>query len=253
MKRATPVLLALCGLGAAVVLIASSAFASTLMTETFSYANGGLVAGSGGNWTTHSGTGTDIQVVSGHAAGDMVNAPDDNRTFAAQGATAKTFACFTVNIPSVVGTPSTNYFLHFKDTGTINFAARVFVVPSGTTFTFGLSTSTSSPTATWPTALNYGQTYVVAIDYDAAAGTSDLWVNPADETSPKITGAVGTTGFLLSALAMRESATITPAGSVLWKYNVDDVAVGTTFNDACAGQPTGTNSSTWGRVKVLYR
>src|SRR5690349_3470245 len=132
MKRATPVLLVLCGLGATVMLSASSAFATTLLTEAFSYANGGLVAGSGGNWTTHSGTGTDIQVVSGHAAGDMASAPDDNRTFTAQTATSKTYACFTVNIPSVVGTPSTNYFAHFKDTGTINFAARVFVVPSGT-------------------------------------------------------------------------------------------------------------------------
>src|SRR5690242_15337678 len=74
MKRATPALLALCGLGAAVVLSASSAFATTLLTEAFSYANGGLVASSG-TWTTHSGAGTDIQVVSGHAAGDMTQAP----------------------------------------------------------------------------------------------------------------------------------------------------------------------------------
>src|SRR5690242_2399497 len=173
MKRATPVLLALCGLGAAVMLSASSAFATTLLTEAFSYANGGLVAGSGGNWTTHSGAGTDIQVVSGHAAGDMAQAPDDNRTFTAQSATAKTYACFTVNIPTFSGTPSTNYFAHFKDGTTTNFASRVFVAPSGTTFTFGVSTSTGAPTAPWPTALNFGQTYVIAIDYDAAAGTAD--------------------------------------------------------------------------------
>jgi hypothetical protein len=64
---------------------------------------------------------------------------------------------------------------------------------------------------------------------------------------------VGSTGFQISAFAMRQSATATPAGTTIWKYNVDDIAVGTTFNDACAGQPTGTNSSTWGRVKVLYR
>ncbi len=83
--------IALLALGLAATLV-SPAMAISFWSETFSYPDGGLAAGSGGNWAIHSGTGTDIQVASGVAVGDMATTPDDNRTFPAQDSLAKTYA-----------------------------------------------------------------------------------------------------------------------------------------------------------------
>jgi hypothetical protein len=234
----------------ALAIAATPAFAANLLTESFAYPDGNLTTSSGGNWATHSGSGTDIQVVSGYAAGDMSQAPDDNRSFAAQTATAKTYACFRVRIPAISGTPRTNYFAHLKDSGTSNFAARVFVAPQGNTFSFGLSVSSSTMAAQWPAALNYDQWYTVVIDYDAAAGTADLWVDPVDESSTMISASGGATGTLISSFALRQSSTGT---GTAWMYNVDDIGVGTNFIDTGCGAPTSTRGSTWGRVKTLYR
>jgi hypothetical protein len=231
-------------------LFASAASASVLLIENFNYPAGGLVANSGGNWTNHSGAGTDITILpSFDVVGDMNSAPDDNRTFLAQSATAKTYACLRVMIQDPGGAPRNNYFFHFKDTGTFNFAARLFVAPQGSTFSFGIG-STGAMTAQWPTALLYDRYYYVTVSYDASTGVSELWVNPANELSPKVTATAGTTGFLLSAVALRESNS--SGTGVLWKYQVDAIGVGTTFDDAC-GNATPTSGTTWGQVKTIYR
>src|SRR5262245_14426350 len=90
-------------LGIAAVAFAATASATVLLSEGFSYPNGNLAGN--GTWLTHSGAGTDIQVVSGRANGNMANAPDDNASFAAQPTTAPTYACFEVTIPDPGGSP----------------------------------------------------------------------------------------------------------------------------------------------------
>ncbi len=265
MKRTATMLFVLTA--ACCLAFAVPALAVGLMSESFPYGNGDLVAVAGGNWANHSGVGTDIQVTGGVAVGSMTAAPDDNRAFAAQGATAKTYACFTVNIPTPAAAPVLNYFAHFKDTGTINFPARVYVAPSGATFTFGLSvgscalngTPSCSPTL-WPVSLSYDTDYTVAISYDAALGSAELWVNPVTEASAKIihntwSGTTPQTGFLVSAFALRQSNT--PPGGVpgtpSWTFKVDNIGVGTSFSDGCTNGPTPTHGITWGRVKTIYR
>jgi hypothetical protein len=240
-------------------VFAAPASAVNLLTEPFTYSNGGIVAVSGGNWTNHSGTGTDITITSGQAVGIMSNAPDDNRTFTAQSATAKTYACFQVTIPSTAS-PATNYFAHFKDSSTSIFAARVYVMPSGTTFTFGLSViACASPCviAAWPTALNYDTPYTIVIDYDATAGSADLWVNPTLETDTKIShntfsGTGPATGIPVSSFALRQSSSAIPSGTSSWTYKVDNLGVGTDFASACP-TTTPTRDASWGRMKAIYR
>jgi hypothetical protein len=244
----------------ALLAIAGPAFSASFWSEQFSYANGALTSVSA-NWTTHSGTGTDIQVNSGVAVGSNSNAPDDNRVFGVtQSATAKTYACFQVMIPTQATTPVLNYFAHFKDSGTFNFGARVYVAPSGGTFTFGVSLGscgTGCTVALWPVALNYGQWYTVATLYDAGAGVARLWVDPAGEGSLSIShntwsGTTSQAGFQLSAFALRQSSSGIPSGTANWGYNVDNIQVGTAFADLCPS-PTGAAGSTWGRLKTLYR
>jgi len=255
MRKSTFALLAI-----AAVALAAPAGATNLMSETFPYANGNLTPN--GGWATHSGTGTDIQVVSGRAVGNMLNAPDDNKAFTAQGSSAKLYACFNVIIPTPAASPDTNYFAHFKDTGTTNFLARVWVGASGSTFSFGLSATSCSCSGNcvpvfWPVPLNYDQQYTVAISYDGSTGVAEMWVNPSTELSPKVTASGGPIATVnLSTFALRQSSatqTACPAGSFAWGYSVDNLGVGTTFDDACNFGPTPTHGASWGQVKTIYR
>jgi hypothetical protein len=234
-------------------ILVSPALAAPFWSETFSYPDGGLTTVSSLTWTIHSGSGTDIQVVNGVAVGDMANAPDVNRLFPSpRGATDQTYASFNVLIPSVTGTPGTNYFAHFR-IGNL-FRSKTWVTASGSSFTFGLSAGGNTlapPTgATWPVALNYGQWYTVVIRYDAAAGVSQLWVDPIDETSSHITATDSQSiGQLIESFAFRQSNT----SPVLWQFQVDNVVVGATFNDVNPNPPTATLGTSWGRIKALYR
>jgi hypothetical protein len=251
-------------LGFAALLFAAPVLATSLLTETFSYPDGGLVAVSSGNWTTHSGTGTDVQVAGLVAVGNPSNAPDDNRTFAAQGATSKTYWVGRVMIP----TPSAamtgwTYFAHFKDTGTSNFVGRLWALPSGSTFRFGVSVSSTNSTnyltnvAQWTSDLQFDTWYIVVIDYDAAAGFSDMWVNPVNEASAKVTSNTTTgtaTGVLVSAFAIRQGNGGTGLPSPTnWTFKLDSVGVGTTFEDAWGSSTVSIQPGTWGSVKALFR
>jgi hypothetical protein len=224
------------------LLAASSASAASFWTESFSYANGGLVAVAGGAWATHSGTGTDIQVLNGEAVITQTNAPDDNRTFPAATATAKTYACFKMKISGTQTTAGT-YFIHFKDTGTMNFAARlVAYLNDATTYKLGIG-ATSATVTQWPSVLTKDTYYNVTMMYDAAAGSAKLWVDAAVETDPSVTATGGSTGFLLSALALRQASGYGIA-------TVDDITVGDTF---CPEPVVPTSSESWSSVKSQYR
>lgn len=254
--RKTVMVLSVLGLA---VLAFGSAQATSLMTETFPYPDGGLVAVSGGNWLTHSGT-TDLNVVTGTVTGTPSNSADDNRAFAAQTATSKTYACFLAKVPSsAVAVTGTTYFAHFKDTGTSNFVARVYVTPAGNTFTFAITVSSANlPTflVPWTSALSFDTFYNIVIDYDAAAGTADMWVNPANSSSPKVTSSTSsgtTTGTVVSAFALRQGTTTgLPTQSPWWSFVVDNIGVGTTFDDACAASTIPVTPTTWTNMKALY-
>jgi hypothetical protein len=169
--------------------------------------------------------------------------------FPARSATDKTYACFRAMLPEVGGNPSLVYFAHFKNSATF-FESRIYVMPSTPAFTFGLTVQsyTAAPglPVPWPVTLTYGQWYTIVTSFDAATGTSEMWIDPVNESSPKIThvNALGI-GTELTAFALRQST-----GN--WAINIDDIGVGTTFDEACIG-PVPTQISTWGNLKGIYR
>jgi hypothetical protein len=152
-------------------------------------------------------------------------------------------------LPDVGGTPTQVYFAHFKNSATF-FESRVYVMPKAPAFTLGLTVQsfTAGPglPVPWPATLNYGQWYTVVISFDAATGTSEMWIDPVNESSQKLThvDALGI-GTKLSAFGLRQAT-----GN--WAINVDDLGVGTTFDDACHA-PVPTQISTWGNLKGIYR
>jgi len=243
--------------GLAAVSVASAA---TIVTDSFSYPAGNLVQ-TGSPWTNFSGSGTDIQVTGSYAIGNENNAPDDQLPFAAQPTTSATYACFQAEIPSFTGAALPTYFALLKDTGTTNFFSRVYVMPlAAGGWTFGLSFSATSSTVgpvLWASAMTNDVYHNIVIKYDPVALTSTMWVDPVNESSTSIsqsgTGtAVGIAGF---ALRQSSSASTLPSsyatGTTKWLYYIDNLGVGTTFNDAC-GQATPTRGSTWGQLKAAY-
>lgn len=266
MRKTTTVLFAL---GLAVVL-AGSASATVFYSESFTYPDGALGAAPVGTvnpvtgWLTHSstlgGSATDIQIVSGVAIANLnTGAPDDSRPFSPGFATVTgpsdvTYSCMMLMIPSTGAALTTGptYIAHFKDnipTGT-TFTAKLFVggiAGNATDYNLGISNGPVNTPVLYPTTLQVGTWYVVATRFDATSGVATLWVNPADETSLSVSGTdTGAAGRGLAAYGLRQT-------SANFTYEIDNLAVGTTFGETCGGQPTPSLGSTWGRIKTMYR
>jgi hypothetical protein len=199
-----------------------------ILFEPFDYPDGPLTGRAG--WVTHSGVTGQVRVVGGTAqASHLLNSEDVNVPFAARPANAKTYASFKLKMLSY--TSGSDYFLHFKDTGTLNFRARVFVSPpTATGYRIGIAASSGgvSPTVDWPSDLDLNRTYRIVIAWDAGSGTADLWVDPVSESSSRVTsGPFGTAvGPSISAVAIREGSAAQAT------MQLDDLTVGASFLDA---------------------
>src|SRR5690349_25178862 len=91
-------------LAALLALSAAPAFATVLMSDSFTYPNGDLSANA--PWAVYSGTPpTDIQVNAGRVIVNENNAPDDHALFPVQGTSSKTYACFDAIVPNPGGAP----------------------------------------------------------------------------------------------------------------------------------------------------
>ncbi len=206
--------------GAASMVIASSAMALTPFTETFSYVDGDLTTVSGGLWARHSSTGTNpVQVTSGAAYIQNVGSAEDvSRGFGALGAGETVYASFNF---TVTGSDATTYFAHFKTAGTF-FTSRVFVTPaqSGGDYRVGFDTS-STVGNFWSSDFQFGDTHLAVISYNFDTGEARVWLDPVSEVSPFLSE-VGFSGDAMEAFAMRQSS----GGSTV---QMDNVRVGPTF------------------------
>ena len=253
-------------LAALLALSAAPAFATVLMSDSFTYPNGDLSANA--PWAVYSGTPpTDIQINAGRVIINHSNAPDDHYLFGVQSTSSKTYACFDVIVPNPGGAPKPVYFFELKDNGASNLVSRVYVLNVAGGFTFGISHSTTSGTAgltPWGATLTYGTKYNVVVNYDPVNKSSTLWVNPANELSTSVTDVnAGIAALAVQGVGFRQSSTAATlpaaqatlyAGTVNATVSVDNLGVGTSFADACAQyQSTPATRSTWGQVKSIYR
>ena len=128
---------------ALMALSAAPAFATVLLSDGFTYPNGGLPPN--GGWANFSGAGTEVQVLTGRAVVDHNNAPDDQILFPVQSTSTKTYACFDVIVPAGAAQPKAVYFAMLKDGGTSIFAPRVYVVGLSGGMTFAISYHRPAP------------------------------------------------------------------------------------------------------------
>ena len=126
--------------------------AEVYLDEPFDYPDGPIVSVSEGRWITHSGTTGQVDVVSGtvfltQAESEDVSIAITNVPGGAVNS-GLLYAGFTVRftaLPSGTG----GYFWHYRDTGTINFRARVFATTTGPEPANSASASPTAGTPRW--------------------------------------------------------------------------------------------------------
>jgi len=250
----------------------SASSAAPLLVENFSYSTPSGLVGQGG-WAAHSGAGTNAQTVNagnlsyagypssgiGALLGPIATSGEDtNRGFT--GITSGT-AYFSALINVASSQTTGDYFIHFCD-GLITsntFRGRVFVKKdaSSTNYALGIQFGSTLNAVYTPFSFTPGSTHLIVVKYTYNAGATNdvasLFVDPVincNEPAATVTTTDATQADAtnLDFICVRQGSA-TAAASV----QVDGIRVANNWIDATCDPATPTQSSTWGKVKVLYR
>ncbi len=251
MKRLQLLLACVCALA-----VSQQSGAVLFFQDQFNYADGDLTdyeqtqGGSsfgdnvsGGLWNDHGGGGflPRIDVQGGAAVVKTSGSEDANRSAGVVQPLDSTWyyaAKVTVNdLRSDTNDALNNdYFMHFYEDN-FQYRTRAYVADPNandpTKFTFGLSATSGGQVSQFGTDFDFGTQYLIVGSYDNATGTSNLWVNPVDESSPSITDTdIGAAFVQTQGLALRQDFF---SNVDSYEVLVDAVALGDTFHDVVAG------------------
>src|SRR5712692_11787358 len=212
--------------------VLASAQAGVILSDTFSYLDGPLVGAAGSPWKTFIGTTGQVDVISGRvhltaAETEGVRAPLTGAPYAF----GALYASFTLNLKTLP-TAGGNYFAAFKDNGTSNFRARVFVLTGGAApgmYRVGIANAAASAVAVLATDLTPGVDYQLVVRYNnsaVAATTSTLWLNPCSESQTVncVTASDTPPSASVTTFALRQAAGI-------GDLQMDNLLAGTVFSD----------------------
>jgi hypothetical protein len=224
-----------------------------LIDEPFTYDDGTHIADGSTPWISHSGTFGQTVVTNGKVLMIQTNSEDFNREFFpniyAPASGVILYASFVVNF-SQLPTSSGDYFMHYKDEGTLNFRARVFASSQGAPngqFRLGIANQSASVStnALFPTFLNTNANYTVVTRYNIASGESALWVNPAAESSTSAAAVDNPASMTVYSIALRQSGGI-------GAFTLDNLKVGTAFTDVSAVGPALRIARTGNNVTIAW-
>ncbi len=228
--------------------------ATLFFGDGFNYADGELTVYdgtgdnvSGGLWIPHSGTANQTAVVvsSGQAILEQGNpaSEDVSRSLGTSQAGGTFYYAALVTVLDERAAPATeiineDYFMHFRDNTTTNFAARTLTLrpnnplDNATKYTFGIApTSVGSGSVKWASDLNYGEQYTIVASYSILTGQAELWVNPVDSSSTKVSITVPGAALIQSQfLSLRQDFVTSNVGAI--RVLVDCVAAADTFDEA---------------------
>jgi endonuclease/exonuclease/phosphatase family metal-dependent hydrolase len=220
------------------MVLAITAKAAILFSDSFDYAAGPLVTVSTNLWAHHSGSVTgEVMVTSGCVLLSEANTEDVHvllagQPYPASGATNVFYASFKVKFTTLPDSGGA-YFAHFKDSGN-GFRARIWALTGGAApdkFRLGISsTSGSVISVTNPVDLSLNTDYIVVTRLVNSNSVSTLWINPKAETDASISTSEGDSTFTLADYAFRENS----GEGVL---SVDNLKIGTSFADVIGSGP----------------
>ena len=271
MRKTAIALLAL-GLTAA---LAAAAIAAPLFVEDFSYATGLGLNGTGG-WAAHSGAGTNPQTVNlpagglvyagypgsgvGNLLGPLATSGEDNNHAVVGTGTGNVYAAVMINVASSQTTG--DYLFHFFDgliTGNI-FRARVFVKKdaASTNYALGIQFGSNGPPTYTGFVYTPGTTHLLVVKYVSVAGATNdiaaLYIDPAlDCNEPAAANVTHSDATQTDAVGLGGVAIRQGSGTAAASAQIDGIRVALTWADAVCNGITSSQSSTWGRVKSIYR
>ncbi len=214
-----------------IVVLGGVAEAGIVLNDGFTYPDGNVVGAPGSPWVQHSGSGAAVidggKLFLTTSAGEDINAPLADGPYVS-GSTL--YASFIVNLSSLPGTVASggSYLAHFSH-GSTGF--RCLIWPNRTDaadgmFRIGIRNSNLDAAVTnAPQDLSLNTNHKVVVRYVVGAGISTLWINPTEE---EIGGVTATTvpNMMpdITTFAFRQADNIGMS-------KIDDLLVGTTFND----------------------
>jgi hypothetical protein len=211
-----------------------SSHAAVIGFDNFDYADGSLTDNP--DWTDHSGLSGDLLVSGGQAVVQHGSPSEDaNRSFTSVAGDVYYGIDFSVDDLGASYTGTDNeYFAHFKDNG-FNFVARLDVVEAqaGGDFTVGIASDESTADSIWFTDLTFGTTYRAVVRYDQVGNQAQLWIDPTVMGDFNILGEDRPDpGDTVTQFSLRQSDS-----SENETVRVDNLVLGTTFNDVVVAIP----------------
>lgn len=222
-------------------LIASSASAAILASDNFDYADGNLVPN--GGWAEYGTPQSARLLVEGGRA--VVRSASNSAEDALLGFTPTpgtlwygiTFTVANLGAP-YSGTDNEYFAVFYNGDGGDNLSARLDITAptGGGDFSVGIASDDGTADAIWATDLAFDTAYRAIVSYDQTDNLAALWLDASLESDTSIQGTNQTTvGDSVSGFGLRQATS-----SENEKIFVDDLVVGTTFNDVIAvPEPSG--------------
>jgi hypothetical protein len=249
-------------LSSLMILAVYAAHAGVVLSDTFTYPDGGLVGAPSSPWSAHS-TGTLMLVTNNtlivsRARAEDVNAPLAGAPYLVADPAAKLYSSFTLVISNDLPTLSGTYFAHFRGTNSgalTDFGARVFLLTTNYVnpstgvaagkyrvhVANGTSGLADNAAGQFDQDLSTGVVYTVVTRFIPSTGVATIWVDPVSETDPSATAtdpgtAARTNQFDVFSYAFRQAS---GEGTIY----VDNLKIGTSFGDVAGVNTSPTISS----------
>lgn len=211
--------------------------AQVLIQDSFTYPDGPIVGAPGSAWVNNYLPTNQADVVAGQLF--LTQSEDEavriDFTPTTSGMLFARFQVTFTRLPSGVG----NYFAFFRQSGTDNNRARIWVTTNGVAvgkFRLGLKTFQDRPLSTVAEDLSLYVPYTVVLRYNVTNHDSTLWLDPGQEAttarradSPGGSGAIGVAHFAFLQTDNFNS------GEGMGSLYVDNLMIGRKFYDVWSG------------------
>ncbi len=210
-------------------LVTVSPIIGLILDEPFTYSDGPIADGiSNPFWISHSGTFGQTLVVNGQLSLNSTNTEDINRELPGRPFYPTNapilYTSFDVNFSQL---PRSEYFAHFKDTGTLNLRGRIFATTNNAgagKFRIGVANNAGAVNTIFNRDLDLGTAYKIVTKFSAATGVTTLWLDPSNQASTSVTASDSPSSLTIDSFAFRQAANI---GTLL----VDNLKIGGAFSN----------------------
>ncbi|MCF7668712.1 MAG: hypothetical protein K9N48_02940 [Verrucomicrobia bacterium] len=207
-------------------------FEDTFDGNTFAYTNGPIAEQNG--WEAHSGSGgaeiADGEIRLSESGSADVSHALENAPFSS-GALYAGFSLTCEDLPGETG----SYFGHFRNNGR-GYAGRIWTSTANAEegkFRLGIANYSDGDAASgqMPVDLIPNETYRIVVKYDVESGESSIWLNPSSPDDEAVVATDEPNAIEVTNFSFRQGSTGSGSSGQIGSMRIDNLSVGTTFND----------------------